>query len=296
MLSEFSKDLWRKFIDPIHWSEAESRFPLEPWRYYLLPEGENEPEKWDYFQKAAVWVWERARQKRGARRESLTLKEVLQINSLVMRGSAEHWESSLRQDRSIFNFRTANEIRRVFLKGGTQYDNPDGLNLRVEGYWPSGKQSLDFFSSCRDLANAKNSESWEVAFSKFRSLLYPAVTEEAERWQVYFLTRRSDLEAQLQQVLDWYARRETDLLSGRAIIATEVKELAVKMQRYMDIAQFCMDGSGRTSKLISDYVFLRFGLVPPAPVLYEAYGRAWENGTYLPLREALEAIRLSGDT
>jgi hypothetical protein len=289
-------DLWQKFVDPVHWNEAQSRFPLEPWRYYLLPEGENEPEKWDYFQKAALWVCETAGQKRGARSESLTLKELLQIHSLVMRGNADLWERSLRQDRSIFNVRTKAEIRRVFPEGGTQYDNPDGLNLRVEGYWPSGKQSLDFFSSCRELANAKSSEAWEVAYSKFRSLLYPAVTDEAERWQVYFLTRRSDLEAQLQQVLDWYARRATDLLSGKAIVATQVKEVAVKMQRYLDIAQFCMDGSGRTSKLISDYVFLRFGMVPPAPVLYEAYGRAWENGTYLPLREALEAVRSSNET
>ncbi len=51
----------------------------------------------------------------------------------------------------------------------------------------------------------------------------------------------------------------------------------------------------RTSKLIQDYVFLRFGYPPPKPVLFFAHGRAWENGTYLSLEESLHMAEMGHD-
>lgn len=292
-----SGELWRKFIDPVHWREAELKFPGEPWKYYLKPTGQNEPQKWEFFNAAVRYIWNKAATNRNSSIETFTLQELLETNALVMLGDRAQWRNILRDNRPIFNCRTTDEIHRVYTNGSCVYHNEDGLKLQVDGFWPEGELSLDFFSSCRVLSGILIKESptqWETAYASFRSMLLPKVSMTQGRWQVYFLTRRQQLETQLETVLAWYVNEANKLLAvpKSSVDRQRVLELAVKMQRYIDIAQFCMDGSGRTSKLIQDYIFLRFGYPPPNPVLYEAYGHAWENGTYLTLKEAVQFVGL----
>lgn len=293
-ISPDSPELWRKFIDPADWAKAQKRHPKAPWKFYLKPEGQNDPEKWEYFQRAARWVWKRAAENQRRADECLMLRDILKINALVMHGNAALWQSVLRKERPIFNYRSAEEILRVYKEGTCFFKNRDGLSLRVEGFWPAEKMSLEFFAACRALSGLsfdENPKAWGKAFLKFKSMLYSRIPKRSGgKWQVYFLTRRKDLTRQMEALLNWYNKSASRLLRLRAknsLRAREVFVLAVKMQRYIDIAQFCMDGSGRTSKLLQDYIILRFGHVPPRPVLFRAYGRAWENGTYLPEKEAL---------
>ncbi len=294
-----SSDLWRKFIDPAHWPEALKQFPEAPWKFYLMPAGQYAPEAWPGFKRAVRRVWMKAADNRNRRIEKLSVRDILEINALVLGKDCSQWRKALRNNQPIFNYRTAGEILRVYEKGSCFYRNEDGLTLRVDGFWPAEVKSLDFFACCRVLAGTsfdKDPKKWEKAMSRFKALLYPKVSRRYRKWQVYFLTRRKDLIKQLEALLDWYNTQASGLLTSQNSSDShprKVLELAVKMQRYMDILQFCADGSGRTSKLIQDYIFLRFGYQPPKPACYEAHKRVWENGTYLPYKKAVQ-MQLQG--
>jgi hypothetical protein len=288
-----SPDLWRKFIDPADWPKALGQFPKAPWKYYLLPRGQYTRDKWDYFQRANLWVWNKALKNSKSRREKLTMRDIVEVNAVAMLGNPKKWSAVLRNNRPIFNIRRSEEIRRVYSSGTCFYKNADKLLIAIDGYWPEEEKSLEFFAHCRTLGAVSYETEplkWKKAFANFKRMLYPKITKRAERWQVYFLTRRESLIRQLQMVLNWYNKKAAVILKLKSgpEKSKKVLELAVKMQRYMDISQFCMDGSGRTGKLIQDYIFLRFGYYPLNPVLYRAYGRTWENGTYLPLNKAIQ--------
>ena len=288
--------LWKKFIDPEDWVKAVRRFPKAPWKYYLKPSGQFSPQEWNNFKRAVQWVWEKASEHRRRQAESLSVRDIFKINALVIFGKADEWPKVLRNNRPIFNYRTTEEIFRVYDRGTCFYRNKDGLSLRVDGFWPAEAKSLDFFACCRALTKASSPQSLERARRSFKGMLYPKVSKRSGRWQVYFLTRRKDLIGQLERVLKWYNEEAAHLLSAQrkgTLDRRKVLELGCKMQRYVDITQFCMDGSGRTSKLVQEYIFLRFGYLPPEPILYQAYGRTWENGTYLPLNKAIQ-MQLQG--
>ncbi len=292
-----SPELWRKFIDPADWSEAVRQFPSAPWKLYLMPAGQYTPKEWNHFKRAVRWVWKKAAENRSQRREKLSVRDLLKINALVIFGDSTLWRKTLRNNRPIFNYRTTEEILRVYESGSCLYRNGDGLPLRIDGFWPAEAASLDFFTCCRALAATpfdKNPKQWEKVLRHFKTLLHQKVSGRGEKWQVYFTTRRKDLIKQLEIILDWYQAQANRLLAAQESAGfhpREVLELAVKMQRYVDMTQFCMDGSGRTSKLVQEYIFLRFGYFPPKPVYYEAYRRGWENGTYLPLKKAIQMQR-----
>lgn len=284
--------VWKRFVDPVHWAEAERRFPDAPWKFYLKPDGQNIPEQWGWFQEAFEYVCRSAAEAASGRRALLTVNDILNLNAWVMTGDRTAGAQALRNNRPIFNCRTSAEIKRVYRKGSVFYTNEDGLHLRVDGFWPIDRLSIDFFAACRTLSasNYQNQpEQWEEAYLKFQGMLYPQICAGHETWQVYFLTRREDLIAQLTRILQWFESQVAEIEGIRKENLKQRKavELAVKMQRYIDICQFCMDGSGRTSKLVQDYILCYFGYPLTDPVLYEAYGRPWENGTYLPLDEAV---------
>lgn len=289
--------LWQYFIDPADWHEASQSYPSAPWRLYLRPTGTEPAHAWENFQRAVAHTRRLAVTRRSKRSETLTLKDILEINALVMSGDTSQWQSALRDDRPIFNTNSADKLRRVFKRNSTQYENDDRLSLRVEGFWPTNKMSVDFFIACRQLtrcAEDKKRSGWKSALEAFRGHLLEEIPSEAVTVQVYFLSSRKELERQLDQLLKWYNKQAAAILKLKSADQSRqrVLELAVKMQRYLDIQQFCSDGSGRTSKLIQEYIFLRFGHFPPRPIPYQAFGQHWENGTYLPLELALEMARI----
>ncbi len=289
-------ELWRKFIDPADWLAAQCMFPQEPWRYYIHPQGEYAPQAWDHFQSAFAWVKELAGSRVGNSVEDLHLRDLLYIHALVLSGHPPLWPKALLRYQPIFNYRSSDEIHRVFESGSCHYLNGDGLNLRVEGFWPRGSHSLEFFARCRSVAAVsyeKDPLRWEEAYDGLRVMLHSRVPPSSGDWLVYFLTRPQDLVPQIEQVLLWYNLRATELLrcAKEGLTRQRVLDLAVKMQRYVDIAQFGFDGSGRTSALVLDYVCMRFGYSPSKPTLYEAYGQAWGNGTYLPMDDAIQLFQ-----
>lgn len=284
--------VWKRFVDPVHWQEAERLFPEAPWKFYLKPVGQNLPEHWIWFQEAFAGICADAADAAAGRRALLDVEDILNLNAWVMTGERSAGYEVLRNNRPIFNCRTSAEIKRVYRKGSVFYVNEDGLRLRVDGFWPVDRLSIDFFAACRALAAAdfqKEPGIWEQAYRDFCGMLYPQICAGHETWQVYFLTRRDDLLAQLDSIVNWFKEQAAAVqeIQKENLRLSKALELSVKMQRYIDICQFCMDGSGRTSKLVQDYILCYFGYPLTDPTLYEAYGRAWENGTYLPLDEAV---------
>jgi len=293
--------LWKMFIDPKDWQKSLELFPDSPWEFYLKPHGEYSQPEWDYFCSAVSWVWNCARRRELRKGGKLTLSFILSVNAILMTGDTRNWRSAIRNFRPIHCTKNNRAINSVYREGGTFYANPDGLDLRADGFWPEAKQSIDFFTACRHLSLASPQTdrlTWESALNNLKAQLYTRITGQSgeARWHIYFPSHPEEIEAQLRSIIQWYQGR-IDVLRDRLaatgeLSLSELLEVAVKVQRYLDITHFCMDGSGRTSKLISDFTFLQFGLMPPAPVLFQYENEYFENGTYLPLSEAIAMTEL----
>ncbi len=293
------EEVWKKFIDPSYWIAALQQFPSEPWRLFLKPTGQQPAQAWERFQQALNWIWKRADVPNLAPSEKmLDLQSIVTINSLILRGISDPELQMIRNYQPIFNFNEFQVLNCVFQDRSVCYKNQDGLNIRVEGFWPKGKSSLEFFCACRKLKeinpNAHRNE-WEKAAKYLNSLLYSCFDERFSEWGVYFLSDSEEIKAQLSAIIQWYEGEVDRICESYFMHGSEyqnaVLELAVKMQRYIDMTQFSMDASGRTSKLVQDYIFIQFGIQPPDPILFSYYGRAWVHGTYLPLIEALQMAR-----
>ncbi len=285
------EEVWKKFIDPSHWDDALKQFPDEPWRFFLQPAGQHPSLAWERFKQALDWIWDRAQ-------TPLNLQSIVTINSLLLRGVPDQGLQIIRNYQPIFNFNEFRVLSGVFRDGSVYYENQDGLNIRVEGFWPKGKSSLEFFCVCRDLKQINpntHRSAWEGASRRLNALLYSCLDEKVSEWGVYFLTNPAEIKAQLSAIMRWYECGVDRIHAAYSMYSPEyqdaVLELAVKMQRYIDITQFSVDASGRTSKLVQDYIFIQFGIQPPDPVFFSFNGRAWVHGTYLPLIEALRMAR-----
>lgn len=289
-----SLPLWKKFIDPADWEPAQAICTAEPWTYYMLPGPMQYPnEAWLNFQKGCRLIIEKAGTPPDGKVDVITIQDLFEINALILTGDAINWTAALRSNRPIFNCHKPADLLRVFSKG-TKYNNTDGLEISVDGFRPANQTSIDFFVACRLLGKVDSETSPEQMLQihrQFLSQLDTQVNASHNLWQIYFLTVADDISRQLQVILNWYrdsTKSIFELPKNSPATKRKIVELAVKMQRFIDITQFCADGSGRTSKLIQDYIFLRFGIKPPAPVVYNAHQRSWSNGTYLTLEEALE--------
>jgi len=292
------RNVSKKFIDAKHWRFACSKFLRSPWQYYIKPCGQYSQSEWEYFKRAFSLVYEKAWGHKlfSPHRTKLTLDRILQINSILLTGKP--LVSRILTYQVIYPLRPSHHIRQVFKESSLRYLNQDGLNIRVEGFWPVEKNSIDLFCARRKLKDAIQAGSqgeclvWSRAV---RKILYRHVPSGSKLVAIYFLMGPEDRAAQAKYILQWY-NREVDRILKTYCPKDEsyrmaVLELAVKMQRYIDITHLGPNGSGRTSKLVQDYICLQFGIRPPDQVLFRFAGRYWENGTYLPLDKALEMAR-----
>ncbi len=292
------KSLIARFIDPADMKQACNLFPCSPWKYYLVPQGQYAKSAWRFFRKASAYVAASASRAISSRgREDLSIDQVLELYSLLVTGRKGQAESLVAVPLSVYNDRSYVELSQAF-GGGKLYRNPDGLDLRVEGFWPVGQESLDLFLARQLFTKSQAAGDWkgcDKAAAVIRKNLYVKTTKKFPRWHLYWLISPQARLNQLEGILRWY-HREVKLVSksqqqGETSFSKKVCVLAVKMQRYFDAAHVFPDGSGRISRFMGDYVFLRFGFMPPRPVLYTFMGKAYENGTYLPFVKALEMAR-----
>lgn len=291
-------DLWKRFIQPHDWTQAQRRFPGAPWRLYLKPYGTFPSNAWDHFRKTARWVWKTAHAG-GVRpgQNRLTLEKILKINSLVLKGTTSRARNILRNILPVSASRALTEMSAVYENHGVQYQNPDGLDIRVEGFWPLKKKSIDFVAAYHELCTRTTVSAATVR--KFRRLLRRSFDGRSRHWRVFYLLDRRAIVSQLRRILVWY-RKETARISRESRLkpadpvelAGEVLVLAVKMQRYIDITHIAVDGSGRTGQWVQVYVFLQFGQPAPAPAPFQYRRHGPHCGdVYLPLSKAIQKAR-----
>jgi len=288
-----NNDVVRKFIDAKDWKAACSKFPQSPWKYYIKPSGQYSSDSWLYFRRAVKFIEERSMT--AVYKNGLKLHDVVVLNSILLHGKPQRVKS-YRQYQVVYTVRSFDDIERVFK--GVNYFNSDGLKIRVEGFWPVSKNSLSIFSARKEMKEATGNGSFKkcaILARSIKRMLYLKVDRRSKDWVVYFLIDPEERERQARRVLEWYNKKENDMLvqkeAGKYVHLMDILKLAVKMQRYMDMAHYCRDASSRTSCILRDYICLRLGIAPPQPVLFKFRGKLWENGTYLSLDEALEMAR-----
>ncbi len=291
---KFRTEIWKRFIDPRDWNKASRRFPDSPWKLYLKPSGFFPHWSWTNYKRAVRWVLERS-SLGGIRpkQNKLTVQSIMNLNSLVLEGAPKKAGQIFRGRGILSVCRTQIEVRSAF-SDGLYYKNPDGLLLRVEGFWPLREKSLDFFCAFRSLE--KSGDHKPVPLKKFRNMLYKTVDQKDDYWRVYFLICPDDVQNQLDRIVKWYDKEVDRILlhytPNDPVRLDEIVKLAVKMQRYIDITHVARDGSARTSKLVQDYVCLQFGVQPPEPVLMD-HGDAYilAGSAYLPLEKAIQMAK-----
>ncbi len=291
------QNLISRFIDPVDNFQARRIFPKAPWKYYLMPQGQYRASAWPSFKKASAYLVRLAQEAIVSdKKTELSVEQVLNLYSMLSLRGNGGVDELLGEPVLIYNDRAYGEIQRSFQ--GRQYRNEDGLDLSVVGFWPVGKESLELFTARRLFTSCRQAGDWQgcaKTAAMLRRILYASISKKSSRWHLYWVMTPQQRLKRLTALLRWYHQESKRILKSQgqsdAVPLNEVISLAVKMQRYVDAAHIFPDASGRLSRLMGDYVFLRVGLMPPRPVLYKFRGRSYENGTYLPFVKALEMAR-----
>ena len=311
----------RRWIDPGDWQEANLNFPEHEWLQYIEPSGTAEFADWINFQEAVDLVRGLATLPLAPEAKSLTLHHLLLISQMVLEGKAGDLDAArhiIRHFKPVHVWCSTTQITAAFEPGSKNIANPDGLDLRAEGFCPATASGEFSESDCNpnfaiwlssgDLYTSDDADIIQSAFETLREHLLPApqalAADEAEAyWMVYSLVDPKEIEDQLERILAWYRGEVRRIVRehtfGSDGYVRDVTVLATKMNRYVDLTHFPIDGSGRTSRLVSDYVFLQFGLPPPLPVIYHwpplEDPRATDStsnpvafSTYMPLEKAVE--------
>ncbi len=291
-------DRWIEFIDPKDWKAAVVRFPNQPWRFYVKPNGSYDRGNWGNFLKAKDWITRELRKFSYpfSPAETLTCETLYKLSSLLQFGDTHQHHCIVRDNSLIMIRRPYSLIKSVFHSYAPFYKSSGNLKIPVLGFVPNGVEVLDLLLLKNVLLNTPEKQQRAI-LDKFFSVsgefsLSNRVNNKANSWVVVFPYRREDILESLRNVLSWYHSESTKIMAlyepGTEPYHRAVVTLAVQMQRFVDMVHFSKDASGRTSRLVQEYICRLFRVAPPMPVLFQ-YKNIWmENGTYLPLNMALK--------
>jgi len=292
------ESLARRFIDPSDWNKAKAYSPRSPWKYYLKPKGSFKKEAWRNFCAAARFIQKRAIRNRriGGTKEILSLKDILATSAFINYGRRPR-PSDLPEQFTTYSTLNTKQIKDVFKNCTTKYKNNDNLDIRIAGFWPINKDSLEFvclICKLRKLASFnKPKESSKIAF-KIQRFLYSRADKKSRYWHCYSLLSYKKRIDQMKQIIKWYNIEANKILRTSIFKSKDYRKkvttLAAKLQRYVDITHLCMDGSGRLSRFMQDYVFLRFGLRPQVAPCLKYRKHYYHFGTYLPEEKAIKNL------
>ena len=291
------KEPWKYFIDAKDWERAVQIFPKQPWKFYLKPQGKYPVGSWGFFKKALTWLTEESSKFSYPflPHKALKLETLTTLSSLLQFGVIGPWKTIIRNNDLVWVTRPYEIIKPVFSSTAPLFKNSAQIDLKVIGFIEPGLPMLDVIilqNKIKGFGANKKGDMIKKALASSRPLIEEKVSKKSDLWGILFPFQRKVILEHLDQILRWCHLECESIMThhepGSPSYERSVTKLAVQMQSLVDMTHFSVDASGRTSKLLQNYLCFLFGVTPPSPVLFEYKNRPMENGTYLPLNIALK--------